>query len=264
MKLNILIIGKNSFLGSNLSIFLKKKKIKFKKIDLIKFLKLKNSYLSKFNFIVNTAINGDYIKRRYNQKKDFDLLVCKKIKNIKTKLIIFSTGKIYRSGNNIKENSKKKPSGHYGKNKLITENKILKIRKNVLILRLSNIVGKKKINNYRKITNLFFDDIRKNLKKNIIIIPSANYYKDFLLAEDFVKIVYKSMLKNISGVFNLSTNQKIYIKDLAKWISKKTGATILYSNEKTDSFTLNNNKLLNKLKMDKKLLNLKKNIIRII
>ena len=109
MKLNILIIGKNSFLGSGLSIFFKKRKIKFKKIDLIKFLKLKNNYLSKFNFIVNTAINGDYIKRRYNQKKDFDLLVCKKIKDIKTKLIIFSTGKIYRPGNNIKENSKKKP-----------------------------------------------------------------------------------------------------------------------------------------------------------
>ena len=87
-------------------------------------------------------------------------------KYIKTKLIIFSTGKIYRPGNNIKENSKKKPSGHYGKNKLITENKILKIRKNVLILRLSNIVGKKNINNYRKITNLFFDDIRKNLYYN--------------------------------------------------------------------------------------------------
>ena len=65
--------------------------------------------------------------------------------------------------------------------------------------------------------------------------------------------------KNIS-----ISSQKIYIKDLAKWISKKTRATILYSNEKTDSFTLNNNKLLNKLKMDKKLLNLKKNIIRII
>ena len=62
----------------------------------------------------------------------------------------------------------------------------------------------------------------------------------------------------------IKVNQKIYIKDLAKWISKKTRATILYSNEKTDSFTLNNNKLLNKLKMDKKLLNLKKNIIRII
>ena len=90
------------------------------------------------------------------------------------------------------------------------------------------------------------------------------HYKDFLLVEDFVKILYQSMLKNISGIFNLSSNEKIYIKDIAKWISRKTRARILYSNEKTYSFTLNNNKLLNKLKIDKKLLNLKKNIIRII
>ena len=51
---------------------------------------------------------------------------------------------------------------------------------------------------------------------------------------------------------------------IAKSISEKTRATIIYSNEKTDSFTLNNNKLFNKLKMDKKLVNLKKNMIRII
>ena len=264
MKLNILIIGKNSFLGSNLSIFFKKKKIKFKKIDLKKFVKLKRNYISKFNFIVNSATNNAYMQKSYNTKDDFDLIVARKLKNIKTKLIIFSTGKIYGSGNNLKENSKKKPLGHYGKNKLITESKMLQICKNVLIFRLSNIVGKKNVNNYRKITNLFFDDIRKNLKKNIIIIPSKNYYKDFLLIEDFVKIVHLSMVKNISGIFNLSSNHKIYIQDLAKWISNETGATILYINKKTDSFTLNNKKLLNKLKINRKLLNLKKNITRII
>ena len=72
------------------------------------------------------------------------------------------------------------------------------------------------------------------------------------------------MVKNISGIFNLSSNHKIYIQDLAKWISNETGATILYTNKKTDSFTLNNKKLLNKLKINRKLLNLKKNITKII
>ena len=53
-----------------------------------------------------------------------------KLKNIKSKLIMFSTSKIYGPGLNLKENSKKKPIDRYGKNKLISESKVYKLKKN--------------------------------------------------------------------------------------------------------------------------------------
>ena len=264
MRLNILIIGKYSFIGSNLYKFFKKKKIKIKKTDYEKFLRFKDSHLSKYNFVINCSTNNTYRYKKYNSKRDFDLAVAKKLLNQKAKLIIFSTRDVYGPGFNLKESSKKRPINHNGKNRIATEKKILKILKNVIIFRVSNVAGRRFKKSKRKVTNLFFDSIESNLKKNIIMIPSKDCYKDFILVDDFVKIVYLSILKNISGIFNLSSNSKTYLKDLANWISNKTGAKIIYSRAHSDSFTLNNSKLCNELKIPMKLLNLRKEILRII
>ena len=204
-----------------------------------------------------------FFNKRYDYKYDYDFLSAKKLKNIKSKLIIFSTSKIYGPGFNLKENSKKKPIDRYGKNKLISESKVHKLKKELLIFRVSNVVGKENKNSSRKITNLFFDEIRKNLKKKMIIMTKINHYKDFILIDDFVRIVYLSIIKNLKGIYNLSTNFKIYLHDLAKDISSYTGSKIKYSNSKTYSFTLNNKKLLNKIKI-KKIKNLRKNAYKFV
>ena len=263
MKLSILIIGKNSFLSRNLFKFFKKKNT-VKKIGFKEFLKLKKIKLLKYDVVINCAINRLYFKQNYKEKNDIDLACGKKLSDLNPKLIIFSTGKVYGPGSNLKENSKKKPIDNYGKNKLITEKKIQKIKKELLIFRLSNIVGRKNAYISRKVTNLFFDDVRKNLKKNLIIIPKKNYFKDFVLVDDFLKIIYFSIKKNINGIYNLSTNIKIYLHDLAQDISLYTGAKIIYSNSKTFSFTLNNKKLLKKIKIIKDLKNLRKNFYNIL
>mgnify|MGYP001216536696 CR=1 FL=1 len=263
MKLNILIVGKNSFLSKNLFKFLKKK-INVKKIGFIEFLKLKKIKLLKYDVVINCAINKLYYKKKYSEKNDIDLICGKKLSNLNQKLIIFSTSKVYGPGSNLKENSKKKPIDNYGKNKLITERKIQKVKKELLIFRLSNIVGETNNLTSRKVTNLFFDDIRKNLRKNLIIIPKKNYFKDFILIDDFLKIIYFSIMKNMKGIYNLSTNIKIYLHDLARDISLYTGAKIIYSNNKTFSFTLNNKKLLKKIKIIKNLKNLRKNFYKIL
>ncbi len=263
MKLSILIIGKNSFLSKNLFKYLKKKN-NVKKVGFTEFLKFKKIKLLKYDIVINCAINGLYYKKKYSEKNDFDLACGKKLSNLNPKLIIFSTGKIYGPGSNLKENSKKKPIDNYGKNKLITERKIQKIKKELLIFRLSNIVGKKNNSISRKVTNLFFDDIRKNLRKNLVVIPKKNYFKDFILVDDFIKIIYFSIMKDIKGIYNLSTNIKIYLHDLARDISLYTGAKIIYSNSKTFSFTLNNKKLLKKIKIIKNLRNLRKNFYNIL
>ena len=80
----------------------------------------------------------------------------------------------------------------------------------------------KKIKIIQEKLQIFFDDIRKNLK--IIIVTKKNYYKDFVIIDDFVKIINLSIIKNLKGIFNLSTNFKIYLHDLAKDISSYTGS----------------------------------------
>ena len=263
MKLSILIVGKNSFLSTNLYKYFQNKNFFVARISFDFFLKNSEKKLSKYNFVINCSINNSFLTKVYNLKYDQDLLCAEKLKNIKSKLIIFSTGKVYGPGLSLKETSKKKPIDRYGKNKSKTEINCYKIKKDILIFRLSNIVGKKNKNNSRKVTNLFFDDIRKNLKKNLVVVPKKNYYKDFLLIEDFVKIIYLSIIKDLKGIFNLSTNSKIYLHDLAKDISSFTGAKLIYSNGKTYSFTLNNKKLLDKIKINK-LKNLRRNFYKFI
>ena len=61
MKKNILIVGKNSFLSTNLFKFLKKK-ISTTKIDFNKFLKIKEIKLSKYNYIINCSTNNFFLK----------------------------------------------------------------------------------------------------------------------------------------------------------------------------------------------------------
>ena len=251
MKQNILIIGRSGFLATNLFKYFKSKKISVVKISFNFFLKNQEKKLLKYNYVINCSINSSFLNKKYDSKYDQDLLCAEKLKDVKSKLIIFSTGKVYGPGSSLKETSKKKPIERYGKNKSITEINLFKTKKDLLIFRLSNIVGKENKNNSRKVTNLFFDDIRKNLKKNLVVVPKKNYYKDFVLIEDFVKIIYLSIIKDLKGIFNLSTNTKIYLHDLAKDISSFTGAKLIYSNSITYSFTLNNKKLLDKITINK-------------
>ena len=120
----ILIIGKRGFIGNNLSRYLGKffnvthKNFK----DSIKS-KLKND---NFDYIINTSINKNYIKKNYNSRFDNDYKISNLINNSKTTYIFLSSRKVYKSKANIKENDKLLPKSNYSKNKLITEKKLFK------------------------------------------------------------------------------------------------------------------------------------------
>ena len=79
---NILIVGKRGFIGNNLSKYLKKyyivKHIAFKNLKKYK------SKINKFDYVINTSINKNYIENKYNIKFDNDLTISNLIKNDKT------------------------------------------------------------------------------------------------------------------------------------------------------------------------------------
>ena len=249
----IILIGRNSFLSQNFSFFLRKKKIKFHKVSYGTFIKLSHKKLKNYKIILNFSINKDFVKKKYALKNDLDLKIANKIKDANIRFVVFSTSKVYKSAPSLKETSLQKPSTIYGKNKLKSENNLKKMLSNYVILRTSNIIGRKLRKSKRSVTNTFFDIVRSNLKKNKIVVPEKNFFKDFIFIEDFCIILHKILTKKIKGTYNLSSGRKTYLHSIAKMISHSTKIPIIYNHEITDSFTLSNSKLFKALKINYRL-----------
>ena len=246
--IKVLIIGKKSFIGSNLYFYLKKKFF----LKLVSFSEIKNkkrNFFKKYTHIINCSINPKYVKYKYNNKLDNDLIIAKKIKNFKIRYIFFSSRKIYTPNYNIKENNAPNPKCNYSKNKLITEknlNSILNYK--VLIFRISNIVGLPAENNKRKVHWTFIDHFFYLAKKGIIFDNGKNF-KDFISIQKFSEIIYFSIKKDISGIYNCSIGKKIYLNKIVEWLNyynkSKCKIVKLKKNLRNkDNFTLNNKKLM--------------------
>ena len=138
----LLIVGKNSFVAKNIYNYLKKS-YKIKKIDYSSFKKLTKKELENFNYLINCSLSGKYVNYKYSELNDIDFKIAKKISKTTLKMVFISSRKVYKSNINLKETSLLKPKDYYSKNKLITEKKLTKLlNKKVLILRITNLVGK--------------------------------------------------------------------------------------------------------------------------
>ena len=250
-KIKLLLIGKNSFISKNLFFYLKKK-VKVKKISYKNFNKIKKNSLANYNYICNCSITKNYSSKIYRSSYDLDLSIVKKINNLNLKFIFLSSRKVYKPGPNLKENSPKKPTDNYSKNKLLSEKKIKKIiPKKLIILRISNLIGKQKFNkNPRKISKTFIYNYFNLIKKKKVVFYE-NHYKDFLSINQFNKIFFEILKKNLLGIYNVSLGKKIYISEILKSLNKNKKKNYFKKTKilKYDSFYLNNKKLLKKLKI---------------
>ena len=195
-KKNILIIGKRSFIGSNLYFFLKNKE----KVNICDFNQTRGKNLKKYDYLINCTSNKKYIRNKYSIQNDFDLNLAKKIKKSNTQYIFLSSRKVYKPGPNITEKSQLSPRNNYAKNKLITEKKILKLLfERAIILRISNLIGNKIKLTKKKLHFTYIDHFFKNLNNKIMII-NGKIYKDFCQLVYSVKLFIK-LLKKILMVF---------------------------------------------------------------
>ena len=248
----IIIIGKNSFLGSNIykSLKIKKKLI----LNFNEFINLNEKTISQYDFVCNCAVNKKYKNNNYSIENDLDSKICKKISKLKIKYVFLSSRKVYKFKLNLKESDKTHPLENYSKNKLITEKYLEKnLDKKLLILRISNVIGMKNKKKYRKVNNTFFDNylaIVKTKKKYLY----DNYFKDFISIDQFTKMFSLSLKYNLSGKYNLSLGKKVYISEIIDWLNfyniKKNN--FICKNKDTFkinqySFSLSNNKLVKKI-----------------
>ena len=262
---NVLIIGKNSFVGSNLFSFFKRKNINVRLIGYSDFFKKKFSKKD-FNYIINCSSNLNFIKNKYDKKFDHDLQISNKIKNSPTKLVLLSTRKVYKPKFNIKENDKKKPICNYSRNKITSENNSKKILKNkILILRVSNLLGFSNKKS-RKLHETFIDIFIKNIKKGLIY-ENKKIYKDFISIKKFCEITLKLIQINSHGIYNVSLGKKVYLYQLVKWLNyynyKRTITLNAKKSFNKDCFTLNNYKLMKKIKIKNNIKELKKECLQL-
>ena len=252
MKKKILIIGKNSFLGGHLFAYLKKH-FNVSKISYEKFNTLSLNLIKKHTHIINCAIHPKYQTKVYEAKYDIDVKISKKIKDTNLKYIFFSTRKVYREKFNIKETSTIETKCNYSKNKIKSEKKLfLLLKKNLIVLRISNILGlNDNLHTKRKVHKLFLDNyldfVKKNKKLNF-----DNGFKDFITVNQFCSIIRKIINSKIHGTYNLSLGKKIYLKEIIEWLGKSKSTKIII-NKKVDiknSFTLSNKKLFSKLNIN--------------
>ena len=265
MKNKIIVIGKKSFLGSNLSSYLKKKNLIIS-LDYKSFVKKKVSFIKNFNFIINCTSNHSYVENKYLKKNDFDLIIANKIKKLNIKMIMLSSRKVYKKGTNLKESSTLRPKSNYSKNKLRTEKALLKIlKKKILILRISNVIGLN-IKKHNKLHKVFIDIFYENIKKGLIL-NNKDFYKDFIPVNKFCEIVEKLIIINAYGTYNVSLGKKIFLRKIISWLNFYNKKEIKFvdsiKKDLPDNFTLNNDKLMNAIKIKNTTLDLKKYCINL-
>ena len=252
------ITGGSGLLGKLLINKLKKRKISFslfKKNIIVQ----KNviDWLSKndkieyiFHFAAySSAINSNKNKfKAYNTNVIGTENLVNAVNLKKRKIIIFfsSSSHVYNFSNiPIKENYKIKPSSFYGKTKFLAEkkffNKKYKYHK-YFIARIFSIYHTKQKKPF------LYPSIKyklKKLKSNKIYIKNANHIRDFLNADDLIKIILKIFDKKLTGIYNIGSGKGISIKEfIYNNINKRVNVV---SNKKSNSLIANINKLKKKL-----------------
>ena len=242
IKKTILIVGGSGFLGYHLSKFFLKKKwhvislslnppSKFRKLVKVKYFNGDVSKLNQIKFLskikVDYVINcGGYVDHS-NKKKTFNTHVngCKNLvkifmnKKIKTFVQIGSSTEYGSVKSPQVENKRVKPTGSYGKNKLMA-NRFLKNLKTFfpyIIIRPYQIYGSHQDNN-----RLIPFIINSCLEDKKFPCTTGVQYRDFLYIDDFVSSIDKCLdnKRCYKQIINIGFGKPIRVKKIINNIKK--------------------------------------------
>jgi len=241
-KNKILITGSNSFIGNEIIKYLSKynyniigtyrkskKKFKHKKINLIKLdLNKKINFKDKFNVLIHCASTTPVNEKRESYFKinqiGFKNLLNLCLKSECNKIILISSVAVYGDvKKTITEKSFARGKSKYAKSKLKMENILFRFAKknkiNSVILRLSQVIGSKSVNNY-------FSDLKKKIHSNkkitIILQSKKDYFNNLCYINDLCvnikKLIDGNIMLNKNEVFNFASNKPITINKFKKTI----------------------------------------------
>ena len=266
-KQNILITGGSGYIGSCLSLYLKKKyeitnldkknnkHISIKICNLLNFKKLNNILKKKkpkliIHLAAQSLVDETLNKEKYYQNNVMatkNLIMAMKNNNL-TNLIFSSTASVYKySGKILNEKSLLKPKSNYAKTKLQCEKIIRDSKINSIILRFFNVCSSLKINNkivgefHNPETHLIPTIVYKNLLNKKFFIYGKNYNTiDGTCIRDYVHIgdICNSIDRSITYLFknhkktqiiNIGSSSRNTNMEILKKIEKITKIKSLYN-----------------------------------
>ena len=141
-------------------------------------------------------------------------------KKCNAKLIFASTGgAIYSPRDQLpwNENSLALPESPYGIAKLTVENYLRISNIDHCILRLSNVYGpRQNPKSEAGVVSIFINQIING--SNIRIFGNGHQTRDFIYVSDVVNALILAMNKDMSGIYNVSTNEEHNINEIANLI----------------------------------------------
>ena len=239
---DLLVIGSNGLLGSNIVKILKKKKINFLtvarknsnfNINLENFKRLDKFFLkNKFKIVINCAaiIDINYCEKKYNIASIINSKLVKFLsqmsKKFDFKFVQISTDHVYKGKNAVfnSETSEIFPINKYAKSKILAE-KHLKELKKFLIIR-TNFTGKKK--------NSFIDWLIRNFKKKAEINLFNDMYTSTMDVQTCAEIIIKLAMLKSKGIYNLGSRNMTTKESFAKKLSKILKIKIKYKSISSD------------------------------
>ena len=231
----LLISGSSGFIGSNLKIILKSKKIKFKVIKTREIKSKNKNFFKGIKYFIHLGFN--FHKKKTILKNDSNLniikFLIKKAEDYNFKIIFASTASYKYRGKNKIISHDIYPFNLYSLSKINCEKllkKSFKAKKtDITILRIFNVYGNNQSKGW-----LIPDLIRKFLsrsKKNIKLVNYLNT-RDFIHVEDVCRAIVGSLKLSGFNILNIGTSVETKIVSVAKIILKelKSKKKIILSN----------------------------------
>lgn len=229
-KKKITIFGHTGFLGKNIISQLNKKKINI-------FLPPRNKFKFSQNLgsIIYCIGSDDIIKNPLNAVVSNLLILSKIIEQNKFETFTYiSSTRLYLNTNKTNENDDikvKVSSKNYLFNslKVAAENFCLsKNNKKIKVVRLSNLYGPNFSNQVYLLPSLIRDSLKK---KKIKILINKKSKKNYLYVNDAIKIILKIINKSKYRIYNIASNKRISLENIALTIKEATNCKIVYKNQ---------------------------------
>ena len=237
LKGKILIIGKNSYIGTNVKLWLEKSG------HLVDELDAHNENWDQVNFgefdsviqvaaIVHRKDVDDWdLYKKINVDLPVKVATCAKKQGVH-QFVFLSTMAVYGKDKNlpnssvIDSNTEKHPTSLYGKSKNIAEEKLKELESKdfkVAIVRPPNVYGPNCKGNY--ITNF------KKLTKKISIFPEIflNSRQSMLYIDNLSELIRLIIEKNVGGYFMPQDDEIVNTCELISYISSAMNKKILFS-----------------------------------
>ena len=211
--------------------------------ELLDYKKTKSS-MQGSDIVIHLAANSDISKGVFNPSIDFDnTIVATKnvlssmLENEITQIVFPSGSGVYGDVNNInipEEYGPLIPVSHYGASKLSAEALISSFVHmhdfTALIFRFANVIGPNQTH------GVAYDFIRKIIKNSdeLNVLGNGTQLKSYIHVDDIISGIIIALEKSFEKlqIYNLSTDDAITVKDIAKLVISKMGnnTKIIYGN----------------------------------